>query len=46
MRNERGQTTTEYSVVLTLITIGCIMAVSGLATSVINAIARVAALIP
>jgi Flp pilus assembly pilin Flp len=46
LRNERGQTMTEYSVVLAVITIGCIMAISGLAGTIVNAFARVAGLIP
>ena len=41
---EQGQTMAEYSIVLAVITIGCIAAVSMLGTSVISAIDRVAAI--
>jgi Flp pilus assembly pilin Flp len=46
LRSEHGQTMTEYSVVLSVITIGCITAVALLAGGIVNAIARVAGLIP
>jgi Flp pilus assembly pilin Flp len=46
LRSERGQTMTEYSVVLSVITIGCILVIAGLATSIVRAIARVVGLIP
>jgi Flp pilus assembly pilin Flp len=46
LRGQRGQTNTEYAVVLSVITIGCIMVFAGLATSIVSAIARVAGLIP
>jgi Flp pilus assembly pilin Flp len=45
-KTEQGQTMAEYSLVLTLITIGCITAIALLATGVISAIVRAAGLIP
>jgi Flp pilus assembly pilin Flp len=44
--NESGQTMAEYGVVLTVITIACLGALSLLAGNVINALGRVAGLIP
>ena len=44
--DEQGQTMAEYSIVLAVITIGCIAAISALGTSVISAIDRVAAIFP
>jgi Flp pilus assembly pilin Flp len=44
--DESGQTMAEYGVVLTVITIACLGALALLAGSVINAIGRVAGLIP
>jgi Flp pilus assembly pilin Flp len=46
MRSERGQTMTEYSVVLSVITIGCITAIALLAGGIVSAIGRAAGLIP
>jgi Flp pilus assembly pilin Flp len=44
--NEAGQTMAEYSIVLSVITIGCITAIALLASGVISAIGRAAGLIP
>lgn len=44
--DESGQTMAEYGVVLTVITIACLGALGFLAGNVINAIGRVAGLIP
>ena len=44
--DEQGQTMAEYSIVLAVITIGCIAAISMLGTSVINAITQVAGYFP
>ena len=46
LSKESGQTMAEYGVVLTVITIACLGALALLAGNVINAIARVAGLIP
>jgi Flp pilus assembly pilin Flp len=46
LAKESGQTMAEYGVVLTVITIACLGALALLAGNVINAIARVAGLIP
>jgi Flp pilus assembly pilin Flp len=46
LAKESGQTMAEYGVVLTVITIACLGALSLLAGNVINAIARVAGIIP
>jgi Flp pilus assembly pilin Flp len=43
---EQGQTMAEYSIVLTVITIGCITAFALLASGVVSAIGRAAGLIP
>ena len=45
-KSEQGQTMAEYSIVLTVITIGCITAIALLATGVVSAIGRAAGLIP
>jgi Flp pilus assembly pilin Flp len=45
-KTEQGQTMAEYSVVLSVITIGCITAIALLATGVVGAFARAAGLIP
>lgn len=45
-KTEQGQTMAEYSIVLSVITIGCITAIALLATGVISAIVRAAGLIP
>jgi len=44
--DEAGQTMAEYGVVLTVITIACLAALGLLAGNVINALGRVAGLIP
>ena len=44
--DEQGQTMAEYSIVLAVITIGCIAAISMLGTSVISAITEVAGYFP
>ena len=44
--DESGQTMAEYGVVLTVITIACLGALGLLAGNVINALGRVAGLIP
>ena len=44
--DEQGQTMAEYSIVLAVITIGCIAAISMLGTSVISAITEVASYFP
>ena len=44
--DEQGQTMAEYSIVLAVITIGCIVSISMLGTSVINAITTVAGYFP
>ena len=44
--NESGQTMAEYGVVLTVVTIACLGALALLAGNVINAIGRVAGLLP
>jgi Flp pilus assembly pilin Flp len=46
LAKESGQTMAEYGVVLTVITIACLGALALLAGNVINAIGRVAGLIP
>ena len=46
LSDESGQTMAEYGVVLTVITIACLGTLALLAGNVINAIARVAGLIP
>jgi Flp pilus assembly pilin Flp len=46
LNNESGQTMAEYGVVLTVVTIACLSALALLAGNVINAIGRVAGLIP
>ena len=46
LSDESGQTMAEYGVVLTVITIACLGALALLAGTVINAIGRVAGLIP
>jgi Flp pilus assembly pilin Flp len=43
---EQGQTMAEYSIVLAVITIGCIAAISMLGQSVISAITEVASYFP
>jgi Flp pilus assembly pilin Flp len=44
--DEQGQTMAEYSIVLAVITLGAIVALAALGTSVISAIERVAAVFP
>jgi Flp pilus assembly pilin Flp len=44
--DEAGQTMAEYGVVLTVITIACLGALGLLAGNVVNALGRVAGLIP
>jgi Flp pilus assembly pilin Flp len=44
--DEAGQTMAEYGVVLTVVTIACLGALGLLAGNVINALGRVAGLIP
>ena len=44
--DEAGQTMAEYGVVLTVITIACLGALGLLAGNIINALGRVAGLIP
>ena len=44
--DEAGQTMAEYGVVLTVVTIACLGALRLLAGNVINALGRVAGLIP
>jgi Flp pilus assembly pilin Flp len=46
LSNESGQTMAEYGVVLTVITIACLGALGLLAGNVVNALGRVAGLIP
>ncbi len=46
LTGEEGQTVAEYSLVLTLITIGCISSIAALASSEVGALMRVAGLIP
>jgi Flp pilus assembly pilin Flp len=46
LKLEPGQTMAEYSIVLTVITIGCITAIALLATGIVSAIGRAAGLIP
>ena len=46
LKEEHGQTMAEYGVVLTVITIACLAALGLLAGNVINALGRVAGLIP
>ncbi|MGZ8687810.1 MAG: Flp family type IVb pilin [Gaiellaceae bacterium] len=43
---EQGQTMAEYSIVLAVITIGCVGAITLLGTSVISAITQVAGFFP
>lgn len=44
--DEQGQTMAEYSIVLAVITLGAIVALAALGSSVISAIDRVAAVFP
>ena len=44
--DEQGQTMSEYSVVLAVITLGGIVALAALGTSIVSAIDRVAAIFP
>jgi Flp pilus assembly pilin Flp len=44
--DEQGQTMSEYSVVLAVITLGAIVALAALGTSIVSAIDRVAAIFP